>query len=230
MNIAIILAGGVGARFGEEIPKQFLQLAGKSVIEHSIYAFDIHPQIDEIAIVCNPHYLKDVQKIIVSGNFTKVKKIIPGGKERYLSSLAAINAYEHDTDNLIFHDAVRPLVSQRIISDCIAALDQYEAIDVAIPSSDTIIEVDSNNCIQKIPDRKKLRNGQTPQCFKRGIIKQAYENALADPDFRTTDDCGVVVKYMPDIPTFVVLGDVANMKITYKEDLLLLNSLCKQQE
>ena len=164
-----------------------------------------------------------MEDIVLQNQWIKVKKILAGGKERYHSSLAAINAYENDNDNLIFHDAVRPLVSNKIIENCIKALNTYDAVDVAIKATDTIIESSTNNFITSIPNRHNLRNGQTPQCFKRGIIKKAYSYALNDPNFITTDDCGVVLKYLPETPIYIVEGESSNMKVTYPEDLFLID-------
>jgi 2-C-methyl-D-erythritol 4-phosphate cytidylyltransferase len=222
-NIAIILAGGVGSRLGLSTPKQFFKVAGKMVMEHTVDAFEANASVDEIAIVSNPFYLADVEAMIVKNGWKKVKKILQGGAERYHSSLSAIKAYEAEPDaRLIFHDAVRPLMSQRILNDVIAALDSYAAIDVAIPSADTIIEVD-NGFIHQIPDRSRLMRGQTPQAFHLDTIRRAYDIALSDPDFKVTDDCGVVVKYLPDTPVYVVRGEESNMKLTYKEDTYLLD-------
>lgn len=223
-NIAVILAGGSGSRLGGELPKQFLKVAGKRIIEHTIDVFEKCTLIDEICVVIREDIKNELDNIIIANQYQKVKKVLIGGKERYHSSLAAINAY-NDEDNLLFHDAVRPFVNNRIIADCVDALSQYNAIDVAIPTTDTIIAVDSKNCIDSIPDRSVLRNGQTPQCFKLSVIKQAYELALKDPNFRTTDDCGVVRKYMPNEPIYVVKGEQFNMKLTYLEDLFLLDKL-----
>ncbi len=225
MNIAVILAGGSGTRLGSNLPKQFLKVAGKKVLEHTIEIFEKNTRIDEIALVCKEEFISEVENLVVNNEYKKVKKILYGGRERYHSSLSAINAYSDDNCNLLFHDSVRPLVTDRIIDDCIEALENYDAIDVAIKATDTIIEVDDNNCIGHIPERSRLRNGQTPQCFKRGIIKKAYDLALADPSFKTTDDCGVVKKYLPDTKIYVVEGEVANMKLTYQEDLFLLDKL-----
>ncbi|MBQ9705169.1 MAG: SDR family NAD(P)-dependent oxidoreductase, partial [Paludibacteraceae bacterium] len=172
-----------------------------------------------------PDYISEVEAIVVRNKYKKVQKILQGGKERYHSSLAAINAYTDDNINLIFHDAVRPLVSERIIRDCIEALKTYNAVDVAAATTDTIISVDDKGCIDYIPNRTRLRNGQTPQCFKRGTIRRAYELALADPAFTTTDDCGTVRRYLPDEPIYIVAGENSNMKLTYIEDLFLLDKL-----
>ena len=231
-NIAVILAGGSGSRFGRDLPKQFLKVAGKKVIEHTIDVFEHNALIDEIAVVTRQEFIADIEQMVLNDHYKKVRKILVGGKERYHSSLSAIHAYTDDEDKLIFHDAVRPLVNDRIINDCIEALKHYDAIDVAIPVADTIIQVDENDCISAIPTRSLLRSGQTPQCFKRGVINKAYQIALQDPNFVTTDDCGVVRKYLPETPVYVVKGEVFNMKITYKEDLFLVDKLfqLKSQE
>ena len=224
-NIAIILAGGVGSRLGMSTPKQFFKVAGKMVVEHTVDVFERNAHIDEIAIVSNPALISDFENIVLRNKWTKVKKILKGGSERYESSLSAIRAYQDEDVNLIFHDAVRPLVSQRIINDVVDALANYKAIDVAIPSADTIIEVDNDNFISNIPDRSRLRRGQTPQAFDRSVIEQAYDKALKDPDFKTTDDCGVVLKYLPEVPVYVVRGEESNMKLTYREDTYMLDKL-----
>ncbi|WP_455672675.1 SDR family NAD(P)-dependent oxidoreductase [Phocaeicola sp.] len=221
-NIAIILAGGVGSRLGLSTPKQFFKVAGKMVVEHTVDAFESNPHIDEIAIVSNPFYISDFESIIIKNGWKKVKKILKGGQERYHSSLSAIKAYEGGDVNLIFHDAVRPLVSQRILNDVIKALETYSAIDVAMPATDTIIEV-NGDFISQIPDRSKLKRGQTPQAFHIDTISRAYDNALKDEKFKVTDDCGVVVKYLPEVPVYVVMGEESNMKLTYKEDTYLLD-------
>ena len=223
-NIAVILAGGVGSRLGMTTPKQFYKVAGKMVVEHTVGEFERNRRIDEIAIVSNPMLISDFEDIVLRNKWRKVKKILKGGKERYDSSLSAIRAYADEDVNLIFHDAVRPLVSQRIIDDVIDALAIHNAIDVAIPSADTIVEVEGDY-ITHIPTRSRLRRGQTPQAFSREVIAGAYERALADPAFTTTDDCGVVLRYMPEVPMFVVRGEESNMKLTYREDTYMMDKL-----
>ena len=161
-NVAIILAGGIGSRLGLSTPKQFFKVAGKMVVEHTIDVFERNASIHEIAIVSNPFYIAEFENLILKNGWKKVKKILKGGKERYESSLSAIAAYGAEANiNLIFHDAVRPLVSQRIVNDVVNALESYNAIDVALPSADTIIEV-KGDFIREIPDRSSLKRGQTP--------------------------------------------------------------------
>ena len=225
VNIAIILAGGVGSRLGESKPKQLLKVAGKTVIEHTIDVFEKHPLIDEIAVVAHKDIHRDIEKSILQNKWTKVKKVLAGGNE---SSLSAIKAYSEylDNTNLIFHDAVRPLVDSRIIEDTIKSLETYVAVDVAIPSADTIIQVsESADTISSIPNRRYLYRGQTPQGFKLKTIRDAYDISLRDSAFQATDDCGVVAKYLPEVKIGVVRGEEKNIKLTYPEDVYLLDKL-----
>lgn len=229
MNVAVILAGGKGRRLGGTLPKQFLEVAGRKIIEHTVEVFERSEWIDEIGVVCNPAYMNDMERIVQANRWLKVRKILQGGDERYRSSLAAIRAYDDDGVNLLFHDAVRPLVTHRIIADCVKALHTYGAVCVAIPPTDTVIEATPEGIIRSIPDRSTLRNSQTPQCFRRGVIRRAYERALQDPDFKTTDDCGVVLHYLPEEPICIVRGESFNLKVTYAEDLFLVAQLLSQQ-
>lgn len=219
MNIAVILAGGSGTRLGGERPKQFLTVAGKMVIEHTIEAFHRNPRIDEIAIVSREDYIPEMHDMVQRNGYSKVRKVLCGGKERYHSSLAALDAYRDNDDRILFHDCVRPLVSHRIIEECLDALEECHAVEVAVPTTDTIVEVDDRGRICRIPQRKNLRNVQTPQGFHRGVIAEAFRRALSDPNFFPTDDCSVVFRYMPESEIRVVPGDMSNIKITYKEDL-----------
>jgi 2-C-methyl-D-erythritol 4-phosphate cytidylyltransferase len=228
VNIAVILSAGTGSRFGSDIPKQFINLAGKNIIEYTIAAFEQNSNIDEICIVADLIYHEKLLAISQENSFKKVKRIIQGGKERKDSSYNAIKEYENiENVNLIFHDAVRPFVSQQIINDTIKSLEKYNAIDVAIPTADTIIEIDSDTkTISNIPQRSKLQRGQTPQAFKLETIQKAHELANNDknePMF--TDDCGLVKQYLPEEKIYVVEGEEKNIKITYPEDLLFAEKL-----
>lgn len=231
-NVAVILAGGKGTRSGFNKPKQMMKLAGRPVLEHVAKAFQANNSIDEILIVANADCIADIEQVVMASRLSKVKSVINGGTERYDSSLAAIKATKHLCKSfnvqLIFHDAVRPLLSQKIIDDVISALDRYNAVDVVIRTTDTIIIADPvTNTISSIPNRALLRNGQTPQAFSHETIEAAYDLALKDPGFVTTDDCGVVLKYLPDEKIYLVEGDTSNMKLTYEEDLHVLDKLCQ---
>jgi 2-C-methyl-D-erythritol 4-phosphate cytidylyltransferase len=221
---AVILAGGVGTRVGLGIPKQFLKVAGKSLIEHTIGVFETSHHISEIVIMMNPEWINEVEEIVGRAHFTKVKTILPGGSTRNETTQLALACFADD-DIVLFHDAVRPLVDEQIIGNCVNLLRTYQAIDVVIPSADTLVIVDESGIIQDIPPRSNFRRGQTPQGFNAGVLKSAYEIANQDVNFQATDDCSVVLKYRPDVKIATVLGSEYNMKVTEPIDLFLVDKL-----
>lgn len=225
-NIAIILAGGLGNRLNAGMPKQFIKVAGKTILEYALTAFQTNVNIHEIAVVINPLYVNEARSIVENGDFGKVRRILKGGKERYSSSLAALGEYGETDSNLIFHDAVRPMVSQRIIDDVVKALAENVAVGVGVSTTDTIWEINNvDNSINNIPDRTLLYRAQTPQAFRADIINNAYKLALSDPEFVATDDCGVVNRYCPNTRIYIVEGENSNIKVTYREDIDYLEYL-----
>lgn len=230
MNIAIILAGGKGSRLGTELPKQFVHVAGRRVLEHAVDAFEQCDCIEKIYLVANPDFIELTQDIVAQNPaWTKVEKVLAGGKERSDSSLAAIRACKEEKANLLFHDAARPLVSGEVIRRVCEALEEHEAVSAAVPTSDSIFCMEGER-VTDVPDRRGLRRVQTPQGFRLDVIRRAYEKAMADPDFRATDDCGVVLRYLPGVPVITVEGEEQNVKLTCREDLPMLENLFLQRE
>ena len=247
-NIAVILAGGIGARVGGNTPKQLLPLQdGKSVLEHAVDAFEQSPCIDEVCIVMHPDYIAYAEQMLLANAWQKVRHIIPGGKERWESSVRAIRAMGYrlwaigeenncqlpiancpNTINLLLHDAARPFVSQEIIARVCEALEQHEAVTVAIPSTDTVYEMVDGK-VARIPQRSTIMRAQTPQAFRLDLIAEAYAKALgvdsltaeacAEAHLPATDDCGIVHEHMPNTPIYIVEGEEQNKKITFKEDI-----------
>lgn len=231
-NIAIILAGGMGSRMGGGMPKQLLPLAdGQTILEHSVAAFEQAECIDEIGIVMHPDYIARAEEMLLRNGWQKVAFIIGGGKERRESSINAVRKIEQQMGkfdggaticgqsvNVLLHDAARPFVSRRIIEDVCKALTRHEAVTVAIPATDTMYTTDGD-FVQDIPLRFTLMCAQTPQAFRLDVIARAYALAQQDPNWQSTDDCGVVRRYLPDTPIYIVPGDSANRKITYREDM-----------
>jgi 2-C-methyl-D-erythritol 4-phosphate cytidylyltransferase len=227
-NVAVVLAGGTGTRVGLSIPKQLIKIAGKTIIEHTIAAFQASPHIDEIIVLMAPGHLDPVRAIVANGGYDKVTQLLEGGETRNETTSRALEALGPDECNVLFHDAVRPLVSQTIIDDCIAALAEHEAVDTAIPSADTVIQVGDDPGTDTISDvlpRHLLRRGQTPQAFRASVIRKAYELAWKDPDFTATDDCTVVLRYLPEVPIAVVAGHERNMKVTEPIDVYIADKL-----
>ena len=248
-NIAVILAGGIGARVGGNTPKQLLPLPdGHSVLEHAVNAFEQSPHIHEVCIVMHPDYIAYAEQMLLANAWQKVHHIIPGGKERWESSVNAIRqvrgerlevkgkennsqspiANSHNTVNLLLHDAARPFVSQEIIARVCEALEEHEAVTVAIPSTDTVYEM-ADNKVARIPQRSTIMRAQTPQAFRLELIAEAYTKALgvdslsaeacAEAHLPATDDCGIVHEHMPQVPICIVEGEEQNKKITFKEDI-----------
>jgi len=224
-NVAVVLAGGVGSRVGLSIPKQLIKIAGRPIIEHTIDVLNASPLIDEVIVMMTPGHLDPVRAIVADGGYDKVTRILEGADTRNGTTERALQALGGEECNVLFHDAVRPLLSQRIIEDCVAALETYEAVDTAIPSADTIIAVTDSQEIKDVLKRSELRRGQTPQAFRRSVISRAYELAGQDPDFTATDDCTVVLRYLPEVPIAVVAGDERNMKVTEPIDVYLADKL-----
>ena len=229
-NIAVILAGGIGARVGGNVPKQLLPLAdGRSVLEHATEAFEHADCIDEVCIVMHPDYIAFAEQALLRNGWQKVKHIIAGGKERWESSVNAIRLYESELSaeefahaNILLHDAARPFVSQAIIANVCQALETHEAVTVAIPATDTMYVVggeDAEQHVSAIPPRDTLMRAQTPQAFRLPLIARAYTLALHNPALQATDDCGILHRYLPTKLIHIVAGEETNRKITFKEDL-----------
>ena len=232
-NIAVILAGGIGARVGGNTPKQLLPLQdGKSVLEHAVDAFEQSPHIQEICIVMHPDYIMHAEQMLLANAWQKVSHIIPGGKERWESSVQALKLLGDEAKgeqaNLLLHDAARPFVSQDIIARVCEALEEHEAVTVAIPSTDTVYEM-ADGKVAHIPQRSTIMRAQTPQAFRLELIAEAYAKALGVDNLNAevcavcslpaTDDCGIVHKHMPEVPIYIVEGEEQNKKITFKEDI-----------
>jgi D-ribitol-5-phosphate cytidylyltransferase len=228
MNIGIVLAGGQGTRMGMETPKQFIDVYGKPVVIHTLENFDIHPEIDAIAVVCVKEWQEDLKILIRKFELNKVKWIIDGGKTRQESTLNALNALEEvlkPEDIVVIHDSARPLITNRIISDNIKGAMAFGAVDTVIPATDTIVKSINGDIISDVPVRKELFMGQTPQSFKFSIIKEAHETALKNNIDNATDDCQLILN--TGKPVHLIAGDKLNFKITTQDDLLLLKAIVK---
>jgi 2-C-methyl-D-erythritol 4-phosphate cytidylyltransferase len=226
--VAVVLGGGVGQRLGAGMPKQLLRLSGQTLIERCVAAFDQAPGVDEVLVVMAPGYTEQVRTMLADGGYRKVTDVIEGGATRPDSTrvaLAAIAAAGPGEDcGVLLHDAARPLVDQRIIADCVAALQVHDAAGVAVPTSDTIV-ITHDGVMESMPARETVQRCQTPQCFRLSVITRAHQLAAADPDFAPTDDCGVVLRYLPEVGVHIVAGSEDNIKVTYPRDLAIAEAL-----
>ncbi|HEX6149534.1 2-C-methyl-D-erythritol 4-phosphate cytidylyltransferase [Nocardioides sp.] len=226
--VVALLAGGTGTRIGSETPKQLLTVAGRTLLEHALRAFHAHPGVDAITLVMAPGHLDEARSIVRAGRYhDKVTAVVEGGATRSDSTRAALATLPARPCHVLVHDAARPLVTARIITDCLAALAAYPAVNVAIESVDTLVTVDQAGFVVDSPPRASLRRVQTPQGFHSEVLIEAYARAAADPDFTATDDCSVVARYLPDQPIVVVAGDERNLKVTTPVDLEIAAALLR---
>jgi 2-C-methyl-D-erythritol 4-phosphate cytidylyltransferase len=231
-TVAVVLAGGSGRRFGGDLPKQLQLLAGRPLVEHCVAAFDQAPGVDEVLVVIGEEFIGETAARLRP--YPKLAGVIPGGAARSDSTRLAIAALR-DRDSggagdcrVLLHDAARPRSDKRIIAACVAALGRWQAIGVVVPSTDTIVEVAGGVLGQVLP-RESLARCQTPQGFRLSVIARAHELAATDPDFRSaTDDCGVVRRYLPEVPIGAVEGSEHNIKVTYPGDLELADLFLRQ--
>jgi len=231
MNIALIVAAGSGSRMGNaDKPKQFLPIYGKPLMIHTIEAFEVHDEIDAIVVVTNEAYIDQVKVWCKQYDLGKIKAVVAGGDSRQISvhnGLQAVKAISKDPKNdiVLIHDAARPLISQRIITDNIRVCEKYDAVDTVIKASDTIVRSINEESISDIPARNELYQGQTPQSFKLSLVLDAHEYVKTHEVNNVTDDCKLVLSLGKEVR--LVEGSKQNFKITTFDDLMMLKALLK---
>ena len=218
MNLAVILAGGKGVRMGTAIPKQFLEIGGRPLIVSTVMNFAVHPEIDAVYIVCLEAHCSFLRDLLAQYHVPKVKAILPGGRTRQESSFIAVTSlYETyaPTDIVLIHDAARPGVDARIISENIAAARQDGACCTVIPSQDTVLVSRDGVSVSSYTERNQMYLVQTPQSFRLGVIYKAHMDCRELPG--VTDDSSLVWHCGGKVS--LVTGDKKNVKITSPEDL-----------
>jgi len=224
----IIPAAGSGSRMGEDIPKPYLEIAGKSILGHTLKCFSGIEGLDQIIIVTSADFLHKARKI-VSEEVGKIPfEVLEGGRERQESVRNALQSVSGNSDLVAIHDAVRPFVKNETIVRCIrrAAEESLAGAIVAIPSRDTVKKVDDEDKILNTPERKSMWLAQTPQIFKKKILMDAYKKALSD-NFQGTDDASIVERSGGEVA--IVEGDIQNFKITYPMDLQLATIILSEK-
>ncbi len=216
-NIVAILAGGTGSRVGGEEPKQFLDLAGKTLLERTIEVFEAHPRIDRIVVVSHPDHIGRVEAIRERHPGRKWDLTVAGGAERQWSTAAAVQVCP-TKGHLLIHDAARPFVPAALIDRLLDALETHAAAVPAIPVSDTLIEV-AEGCVKCVPNRANFRFVQTPQAFHLDLFHQAIAQLKNFKNLYFTDDCGLFRHFFPQTDIAWVEGDIGNKKLTYSSDI-----------
>jgi 2-C-methyl-D-erythritol 4-phosphate cytidylyltransferase len=230
MNVAIIPAAGSGSRFGGEIPKQFVEIAGAPIIVHTLRRFDECAEIGAIIVALRPEEIGRFERTLWAHNVRKPLRLVSGGAERSDSILNALEAAkEFQPEIVAVHDAVRPFVTPERISAVIARARETGAAILALPATDTIKEVENGFVLRTI-DRGRIWRAQTPQAFRYDLLLRANEEARAAslPSSSATDDSFLVERF--GSPVAIVDGLPNNIKITTPEDLVLAERLFEQSK
>ena len=224
MIYAVIAAGGTGSRMGADKPKQYIEIGGKSIIAHTAEIFLSCKRIDKVIVLCPGDWVDYTKNIFEGTDIT----VISGGSTRNETLMKAISHIEKtdglsDDTYLVTHDAVRPFVTEKIICDNIDAMLEFGATGTVIPAVDTIFESEKGTVIDSIPDRSKLYQAQTPQCFGALKLRELY-NSLSDEEKDVlTDGCKIYL--LKGYPVHLVEGHVSNIKITYPHDLIVAEAI-----
>lgn len=225
---AIILAAGQGKRMKTKVQKQFLMLQGKPLLYYSLACFQKSDEIQEIVVVTGKESIDYCRsEIIEKYGFTKVKSIAEGGKERYDSVYAGLEACSADTDYVFIHDGARPFVTEDIIKRTKEVAVTYQACIAGMPSKDTVKIIDKNNMVSATPERSRVWSVQTPQVFLYSLIKEAHDTARSVSMQGITDDAMVVEQYK-NTPVHIVEGAYENIKITTPEDILVAEKILEK--
>jgi 2-C-methyl-D-erythritol 4-phosphate cytidylyltransferase len=223
---AIIPTAGMGTRFKTDLPKPLVDLCGKPLIVYALETFEKSRAIDSVILVGQKERLPELKGIVEQYGFKKVTQVVAGGKTRRESVSCGLDVLDHDTDIVLVHDGVRPLVSLKVIEGAVALCEKRGAVVVAVPVKPTIKRVNKkDHFVEETLDREELWEIQTPQVFKKDILLKAHQQ---NKDSNPTDDAlmverlGVRVKIFP--------GDYKNIKITTMEDLVIAETFLKYQK
>ena len=223
---ALVLAGGTGDRFGAELPKQFVRLAGEPILVRSIRAIAA-AGVDRLVVVVHPSWMNETRELVEGAGLAIPWELVAGGTTRNESTRNGLAAVHGEPDDVVLvHDAVRPLVPSDVVLRSIEPIlsGRADAVDTVIPSADTLVIVDGERVVE-IPERARYRRGQTPQAFRHAVLEQTYALAAAAGDLNATDDCSLVLRHLPSARVVAVPGDEVNVKITTRTDMILADRM-----
>ncbi len=218
---AIITAGGIGRRMGGATPKQFILLHGRPVLVRTIEAFRQAGCFQALILTLPADHLEAAARLLADYGLDSCCRIVAGGETRQESVLAGLDALPEEIALVVVHDGVRPLVSLKIIEDCLQSARLHGAAIAAIPVKDTLKEAEGE-IIRRTVDRRHMWRAQTPQAARIGLLRQAYAAALRD-NFAGTDEASLLERI--GCPITLVPGSEANIKITLPEDIAMAEAL-----
>ncbi len=232
-NIAIIFAGGSGARMGSGLPKQFLEVNGKPIIIHTLDIFEEHPQIDEIYIACKEEYIGKLKKMVDRFWIHKVADIVPGGvtgQDSIYNALVAAKKNNAGDEIVLIHDGVRPCITLELIDDVIASVKKYGSAITCTAMYETPVVSKSGEFVEATPNRDEFYTAQAPQSFYLGEILDAHEKMRKDnPTYEgIVDSCTLMRSLGKEVA--IVQGNRGNIKVTTPEDLYILRAMIQYRE
>lgn len=235
MNIAIIIAGGVGNRMGQDIPKQFINVYDKPVLIYTLEGFQRHPQVDAIEVVCINGWESVVQAYANQFNITKLKWICSAGgsaQESIRNGVYNLEGKCNEDDNIIIHDGIRPLIEPSVLSDVIAKCEEYGNGVTSMPYNEQIFIVskdDETTTTEYIP-RETLRRVATPQAYKFGKLDWAYHEAFEkEIGIYGSSYTNTMMVLLGERLHFAA-GSDKNIKLTTKDDLEMFKSYLKMDK
>ena len=233
MNTALIFAGGAGRRMHSAgKPKQFLELHGKPIIIHTLEHFERHPEIDAIAVVCIAGWIDYLKDLLIRFHIKKVRWIVPGGETSQESTRAGLGILEANCDPkntvVLIHDGVRPLITEKLISDNIAAVKEYGNAITAAPAIETIITVDKNEDVTALLDRQVCRLARAPQSFWLCDIIAMHQKAMDEGYDKMIDSASLMIHY--GVKLHLVESPAENIKITTPSDFYIFKAIREARE
>ena len=228
MNIALLIAGGSGQRMHQDIPKQFLTVNEKPVIVYTMEAFQKHPGIDCIAVVCIEGWEHVLEAYAKQFGISKLKCIVPGGdcgQASIRNGVFELEKHYGKDDIVLVHDAIRPMVSQEIISDCLTVVKKKGNAITVIPCAEAMLTTEDEAVSSGSYPRRNLKRTQTPQGFRLGDICQLHRDALQAGITNSVASCTLMIEMGHQV--FFSSGSEKNIKLTTVEDLDIFKALLK---
>ncbi len=226
MNIAMLIAGGSGQRMKQDIPKQFINVNDRPVIVYTLEAFQKHPNIDAIAVVCLAGWEEILRAYANQFNITKLKWVFRGGEDGQTSlrnGILGLAKVANSEDMVLIHDAIRPMVSQEIISDNISCCMQHGSAITVIPCAEAMLLTSDKECSKESVPREHLARTQTPQAFYLDKLVWAHEEAVKRGIRNSIATCTLMIELGEDV--FFSTGSEKNLKLTTTDDIEIFKAL-----
>ena len=234
MNCALIFAGGVGNRMNSKArPKQFLEIHGKPIVIHTIEHFENHSDIDAICLVCVEDWLGYMQKLLDKYNIQKVKWLLAGGETALDTQHRGLEMIYKDAahtseDIVLIHDAVRPLINEDVISDCITSVKKYGSAVTVAPAIETIIHTDDEGLVESTIPRTQCLLARAPQAFYVDNIVDVHRRSVGQGEHNYIDSVSMMLAYGHQVHT--VTGPAENIKVTTPADFYICRALLDAKE